>query len=208
MHSYIALIRKAKGTSYGVEFPDFPGLVSGGETLADALRLAQEALAFHIEGLGEDGEPIPEPSLLDRIVADPENRDAVAVMVPGPIQRGKAMRVNLTFEEGLLTRIDEAAAADGIGRSGWLAMLARQRLETTSGYPTGVVESRPRWVAGTVKTISRKPARPPVVAGGPKSGRAITNKSRVDRDGKSRKAPGRTARAGRGDNSKTKTKTK
>lgn len=136
MRRYIALIRKDRDTSYGVDFPDFSGLASGGETLDAALRHAQEALAFHIESMVEDGEPIPQPSTLDRIVGDGANRDAVAVIVPAPIHKGKAVRVNLTFDENLLARIDQAAAAEGIGRSGWLAMLARQRLEETPTYPT------------------------------------------------------------------------
>ena len=136
MRSYIALIRKDPDSSYGVDFPDFPGLASGGETLDAALRHAQEALAFHIAGLIEDGAAIPPPCTLDRIVGDDANRDGVAVMVPAPPQKGKAVRVNLTFDENLLARIDQAAAAEGIGRSGWHAMLARQRLEETPSYPT------------------------------------------------------------------------
>lgn len=129
MQAYIALIRKEDGTSYGVEFPDFPGCITAGETLDEALRRAPEALALHIGGMEEDGDDIPAPSALDRVIANPENRDAVAVMVHGPTQKGKVVRINVTFDEFLLQRIDRAAAADGVGRSGWLATMARQRLE-------------------------------------------------------------------------------
>ena len=56
---------------YGVSFPDFPGCVSVGDTVDDAIRHGIEALAFHVEGLAEDGEAIPEPSAIDAIKADP-----------------------------------------------------------------------------------------------------------------------------------------
>ena len=39
-----------------------------------------EALEFHIEGLRDDHEPIPEPSSLDAIMDDPGHRDAVAFL--------------------------------------------------------------------------------------------------------------------------------
>ena len=130
MNNYIALIRKSKGTSYGVEFPDFPGCITAGETLDEALRRAPEALALHIEGMEEDGEDIPAPTPLDAIMIKREHQAAVAVMVSAPVRKGKVVRVNLTFDEHLLSRIDQAAAADGSGRSGWLAGLARQRLES------------------------------------------------------------------------------
>jgi len=76
MTAYIALVRKDPETSYGINFPDFPGFVSGGESLSETLRSASEGLAFHIEAMREGGEQIPEPSNLDTILADPENQDA------------------------------------------------------------------------------------------------------------------------------------
>ncbi|RWX76103.1 hypothetical protein EPK99_20870 [Neorhizobium lilium] len=81
MHNYIALIRKDADSGYGVSFPDFPGVVTAGTDLDDARRMAQEALALHVEGMEEDGEAIPEPSALETIMADQENSDAVATML-------------------------------------------------------------------------------------------------------------------------------
>jgi predicted RNase H-like HicB family nuclease len=48
-------------SDFGVSFPDFPGLVTAGRTLEEAKAMAEEALAFHIAGMEEDGEDIPEP---------------------------------------------------------------------------------------------------------------------------------------------------
>ena len=49
-------------TSVGVTVPDLPGCFAVAPNLAEARKLIAEAIAFHIESLREDGEPIPEPT--------------------------------------------------------------------------------------------------------------------------------------------------
>jgi predicted RNase H-like HicB family nuclease len=87
MTAYIALIRKQPASDYGVEFPDLPGCITAGTTLEDTRRMAREALTFHIAGMLEDGERIPEPSSLDEIMADPNHADSVAVLVDAVIHQ-------------------------------------------------------------------------------------------------------------------------
>lgn len=84
MTDYIALILKEDGTSYGVNFPDFPGFVTGGESLDDVMRRARDGLAFHVEGMIENGDAIPTPSTADQVRADPDNAGAVVVLVDLP----------------------------------------------------------------------------------------------------------------------------
>ena len=55
MTSYIALLRKDEESDYGVMFSDFRGCVTAGRTLDEAMGLAIEALAFHVEGMRADG---------------------------------------------------------------------------------------------------------------------------------------------------------
>lgn len=86
MRAYIGLLRKEPGTSYGVDFPDFPGCITASETLAGVEAMAVEALTLHIEGLREDGDAIPDPSGLSAILADPLNHHAVPILVPLPDQ--------------------------------------------------------------------------------------------------------------------------
>ena len=81
MTQYVAIIHKDAGSDYGVSFPDFPGCVTAGSTLAVARRMAEEALSFHVRGMMEDSEPVPEPSSLDVIMASSDFRDGVAVLV-------------------------------------------------------------------------------------------------------------------------------
>ena len=58
---YAVIIEEGEN-SFGAYVPDLPGCVAVGETREEVLKLIEEAIEFHIEGLREDGQPIPEPS--------------------------------------------------------------------------------------------------------------------------------------------------
>src|ERR1700730_8523081 len=107
MRQYIALIHKEADSDYGVSFPDLPGVITAGSTLDEARDMAAEALAFHLEGLAEDGEAIPEPSSLEEIMAIAENRDGVAVLIEAPAAEVKSVRVNVTLPADVLGEIDK-----------------------------------------------------------------------------------------------------
>ena len=124
MSSYMALLRRDPGSDYGVEFPDFPGCVTAGTDLEDARHMAVEALALHVEGLVEDGEPLPEPSSLDAIMEDPEYRDRVVLLVDAPVPAAPAIRINVTMPKDLIAAIDGAST----NRSRFLADAARPAL--------------------------------------------------------------------------------
>jgi len=78
MTSYIALLRKQPRSDYGVDFPDFPGCITAGRSLEEARRMAAEALAFHVDGMREDAQPVPPPSSMDTIMAS----DTIATRSP------------------------------------------------------------------------------------------------------------------------------
>jgi predicted RNase H-like HicB family nuclease len=118
MKTYIALLRKEEGSSYGVDFPDFPGCITGGETMDVAYREAAEALQFHIKGMLEDGEEIPEPTSLDDIMADPDNEGSVPFLVQVPGEKSK--RVDITVPELALRDIDAYARRHSMSRSAFL----------------------------------------------------------------------------------------
>lgn len=75
---FIAIIHKEPDSDYGVSFPDFPGCITAGSTLEEAREMAQEALAFHMRGLIEDGESLPQPQSLDAVMESPEFPGGVA----------------------------------------------------------------------------------------------------------------------------------
>jgi predicted RNase H-like HicB family nuclease len=55
-------------TSYGAYVPDLPGCVAVGETREEVEVLIHEAIEFHIEGMRQDGQPIPKPSSTAQLV--------------------------------------------------------------------------------------------------------------------------------------------
>lgn len=127
MAEYIALIHKDADSDFGVSFPDFPGCITAGSTLDEARAMAEEALTFHVEGMLEDGEGIPEPSSLTDIMADTQNRDGVAVLVALKAEP-KTVRVNITLPDDTLREIDRYASDHGFTRSGLLAAAARKAI--------------------------------------------------------------------------------
>ena len=59
---YLTLIEGGPPSNYSAWSPDLPSCAATGETLEEVEREMRAAIAFHLEGLAEDGEPIPEPS--------------------------------------------------------------------------------------------------------------------------------------------------
>ena len=57
---YTVVIEKGE-SSYSAFVPDLPGCVAAGESKEETLSLIKEAIAFHIEGLKEEGEMVPTP---------------------------------------------------------------------------------------------------------------------------------------------------
>ena len=57
---YLVIVEPSD-TGYGAYVPDLPGCVAAAETYDEALQLIHEAITFHIEGMREDGLPVPAP---------------------------------------------------------------------------------------------------------------------------------------------------
>ncbi|HYH87540.1 MAG TPA: type II toxin-antitoxin system HicB family antitoxin [Pyrinomonadaceae bacterium] len=57
-----AVVIEEGANSFGAYVPDLPGCAAVAETREEVLSLIQEAIDFHLEGLRQDGQHIPEPS--------------------------------------------------------------------------------------------------------------------------------------------------
>ena len=64
---YMVVIEEGP-TSFGAYVPDLPGCIAVGESSQEVLRLIQEAIEFHIEGLKEEGLHIPMPHSVSSFV--------------------------------------------------------------------------------------------------------------------------------------------
>jgi predicted RNase H-like HicB family nuclease len=107
---YIAYLHKDKKSDYGVSFPDFPGCITAGSTLEEARKMAAEALAMHVAGMREDGEPIPEPSSLDDLRGDPAMKGAVAFLTELR-EPERVVRINITARKSRRSQWVDATLA-------------------------------------------------------------------------------------------------
>ncbi len=64
---FAVVIEKAEG-NYSAYVPDLPGCVATGATVEAVEQLIRDAIRFHIDGLREDGLPIPSPTSIAEYV--------------------------------------------------------------------------------------------------------------------------------------------
>ncbi len=112
---YMAII-EFDGGVYGVRFPDVPGCVTVGDTLAGAAALAKEALQFHLEGLLEDGGELPAATY---DLASPREPNEYPMLIE--IERPDVLeRFSISVKRGDLNAIDRAAKSVGMTRSAYM----------------------------------------------------------------------------------------
>ena len=133
MRYLIVLHSEDDRTDYGVTVPDLPGCVSAGDTLAEALGNAEEAILCHLDGTIADGEPIPNPS-----VDSPQDLPAGCMVAVVEIDlnklalSGKTVRLNVSIPERTVALIDRAAKRAGTSRSNFLTQAAMAFIERES----------------------------------------------------------------------------
>lgn len=128
MSTYYGVIHKDPDSDYGIHFPDLPGCYSAGSTLDELDVMAKEAISLHLEGLQEDGDPIPAPStdykqLYKEHCEEEGFYGLTLVTVPEKVKR---VRVNISLPEQDLQYIDTVADKYGLDRSGFLLFAAKK----------------------------------------------------------------------------------
>ena len=119
----VAIETGNESQAFGVIVPDLPGCFSAGDTLDEALTVAEEAAAAWIDATLDAGGAIPAASSLDTLR---ESRD-YAGWTFGIITLDPALlddtieRVNITLPRRVLKRLDALARAAGESRSGYIA---------------------------------------------------------------------------------------
>jgi len=93
MPHYIALIHKQSDSSYGVSFPDVPGVIAAGNTIDEAMQNAGEALEFAAEDWSKHaGHEFPEARTIDELRSDLDFQEAAAEAVIAAVPfRAKAV---------------------------------------------------------------------------------------------------------------------
>lgn len=118
--AYTAVVERGED-GFGVFFPDVPGCVSAGRTEREVFANAEEALSGHLAEMLRGGQSLPQRS--DDIPPDPEVDEYCRIVVRVELP-GKAVRLNITMDEGLVAAIDRVAT----NRSSFLAEAARAAL--------------------------------------------------------------------------------
>ncbi len=130
MTNYIAIVHKDPESDFGVSFPDFPGCITAGSTMDEAMAMAQEALEVHTDFMRKKGQELPAPMTMEAAIKEalPEGLFATMV-VPLGEETPKFARINVTIPARDLTRIDRYAASQGMSRSAFLTRAARQAMQ-------------------------------------------------------------------------------
>ena len=130
MQYLILLDGSEPGNGYDVTVPDLPGCTSAGDTMAEALANAQEAILGHLNIMVEDGEPIPQQS--DEAPSDLAPRQMLALVdidLNKLTLSSKTVRLNVTIPERTVALIDHAAKRAGTSRSAFLTQAALTYME-------------------------------------------------------------------------------
>jgi predicted RNase H-like HicB family nuclease len=113
--------------AHGIQFPDFPGCFSAADDWQEINRMAQEAVECHMAG---EGLPVPAPTALEKLTANPQYEGGVWMLVDLDVKRidPTPQRVNISLPGSLLTQIDDYAQAHHLSRSGFLAKAAQEAI--------------------------------------------------------------------------------
>jgi len=135
---YAAIVEGDQDGGYSAFFPDLPGCVTAAETQFELMAAAREALALHLSGMIEDGDPLPEPTALEALSADQDVREVARILVDADVEE-PLVRVNVSIGAATLRRIDVAAEARGMTRSGFLVAAARGLVDRSEAGQEQVV---------------------------------------------------------------------
>ncbi|MCU7839745.1 MAG: type II toxin-antitoxin system HicB family antitoxin [Candidatus Thiodiazotropha sp. (ex Troendleina suluensis)] len=118
--------------AYGVVVPDLPGCFSAGDTLDEAIELAQEAILLHLEGVLDAGKEIPQSSSIKQLKKAQAYDDWVWALADVDLSeiQGPSVRVNVTVPTRALRWIDKAAKSAGESRSGFLVRAAMEKVDS------------------------------------------------------------------------------
>jgi predicted RNase H-like HicB family nuclease len=126
---YLGIAEPMPG-NWSISFPVFPGTVTTGETFAELMTNARDALASVVAAMEEDGEPIPESfdASPDSLTYNPADYHDPRIVLVAVEVGGRSVRINVTMDEGLVARLDSLADRAHASRSALLARGARMVL--------------------------------------------------------------------------------
>jgi len=121
---FVALATADPAGGYRASFPDLPGCDLSAVDLAELLLAARRTLSAQLQRLADAGETWPKPTPIEAVTLPP---GAIPVLVDVAVD-DTPVRVNISLGERLVQRLDAAAEARGMTRSGFIAQAVRVSL--------------------------------------------------------------------------------
>lgn len=121
---FVGLAQGSREAGYRARVPDLPGVTAEGADLALLLANARESVLKALQALTDQGGDWPAPTPLEAI---PAQAGATPFLVDVAVD-DQPVRVNISIGERLLKRIDQAAEARGMSRSGFIAEASKAAL--------------------------------------------------------------------------------
>jgi predicted RNase H-like HicB family nuclease len=116
---------------------DLPGVVSEGETFAEAQSNISEALELDVEARRARPEAVPTPRPIADLMDDPdlagELEGATLVQIAGPLPPPKSVPITMTIDDHLLANVDQLAKFLRVSRSSFFADAVRDKMESLTG---------------------------------------------------------------------------
>jgi predicted RNase H-like HicB family nuclease len=147
---FVALATVDPAGGYRAAFHDIPDCETKGPDLAAVLVGARQALATHLRRLADAGEAWPEPTPIEQMAMAP---GTIPLLVDVSVE-DRPIRVNISLGERLVQRLDAAAEARGMTRSGFIAQAVRVSLGERGPAPD--FDTAARGLQDELRTLGRK----------------------------------------------------
>jgi predicted RNase H-like HicB family nuclease len=121
---FVALVRGDQQAGYTASFPDLPECSAEGRDVAELVVNARRVALDHLQALVDAGESWPKATPVERVAIEP---GVIAVLIDVAVD-DPPIRVNVSLGERLVQRLDAAAEARGMTRSGFIAQAVRMSL--------------------------------------------------------------------------------
>ena len=134
---YPALVTGDQARGYHADFVDFPGVALTEANSADLLRVCREQLLSALTALEAAGRDWPAATPVEALNERLQASRAVLLLVDIQVEE-TPVRVNISIGDRLLRQLDEAAEAQNMTRSGYIAAAVRQRLGNAGASGPGM----------------------------------------------------------------------
>lgn len=118
---YPAVFHPNEDGTFTVIYPDLPGCISEGKSLANAMYMAQAALTQWVEYLSDNKQALPEASSLKSIETD---ADAFVTLIRADVKDGRAVKRTVSIPKWM----DDKVSETGLSLSRVLQDALRERL--------------------------------------------------------------------------------